>query len=99
MLATPCKPVFNCGPAVRIQRCADTSFQGLSSSGYQRLAEDGFDGVQSQILLTPSRRKCLCAGLLYSAAGIVKPARLLAAAQEMEAAGLPMRHGYRWYGK
>lgn len=46
---------------------------GMEKGGYQRLADAGFGGVQSQILLTPDRKRCAAAGLGRTAAAIATP--------------------------
>lgn len=61
---------------------------GMKLADYHRIKEDGFHGVQSHLLLNPSPEKARQSNLALTAAGIIKPKKLLSAAKKWKA------HGY-----
>ncbi len=63
------------------------TFFGMSQRQYATLKKDGFSGVQSHVMLTPSGKKCKKVGLQLSAAGILKPAQLLTKAKKWKKKG------------
>ena len=60
---------------------------GMSLHDYHRIKHDGFNGVQSHLMLNPSVRKSASSGLTLSAAGIVKPEKLHAKARKWKRQG------------
>lgn len=60
---------------------------GMSAEDYCRIKDDGFEGLQSHLLLNPSLKKSKQSGLKLSAAGIVSCSNLFARARKWKRQG------------